>query len=536
MEKEFEKSRVSTLSDQFEESKQGTLEQNTMLCSQCKENKPTYVSTTSRGSNLVCKPCLPKYMEECLLSQLKPEVSLIPTDLGPKNAEDSMQRKKQLQEAISNVENLNCDSCLQKIQASRESLIASIDHFFSVLVSETQSKFNDSKESALKYLQKQLDECDQTDSNVSTLGTTGLANIESLRTQFEVIVNKEAVSKICEELPKYIQVKQNSIDIGGDEEYSPEDMLQISMKNSTVNPPIMCRFKENTKQLYLLPLSESPLKFKTVELNIDFKIPLKYMSLSLPSGSIMLFGGADPEYKARKSNRSYLYEPGQNTLIRKANMVSARIGAGITYLQGYIYLIGGKLTKEGYTNTCEKYSLKTDKWSTVRAMLAPSYLPSVCSFQDRLIYKYGGLQKKKVLNEQIEKYVPGNDKWYMVPYKSNCADQERVLKMQIGYEGRAIQFNETEMFIFGGHDSKLARVNAFVLRYETQTQPQSKWEKQVRAREVVTQLGEMNPPVNTLIGEAVVYRRRLYCLGSVNKGELILLEYDRRKWNTVSIL
>jgi hypothetical protein len=236
-------------------------------------------------------------------------------------------------------------------------------------------------------------------------------------------------------------------------------------------------FRENSKEVYLLDLdnfaTHGATNFKKINLNIDFKIPKKHISTITPHGQIFLMGGAEPEYDTNKLNKTYQLDEAGSTLIRKTPFGFARVSAGCLFFQGHIYLIGGKTTNEGYTNKCEKYNVKFDKWVAVASMNSNASSPMVCSFNDKEIYKFGGVLKKGLLNEMIEKYNPVNDKWTIVPFKGNVVGGAVI---NMGYQGHCLQVSPHEILIFGS-SSENKPADSFVMGFEEDQDggKQNKW-------------------------------------------------------------
>ena len=50
------------------------------------------------------------------------------------------------------------------------------------------------------------------------------------------------------------------------------------------------------------------------------------------------------------------------TLTKKANMINRKYDFTLCYNKGYIYLLCGKNEADEIVNTCERYSIKHDKW------------------------------------------------------------------------------------------------------------------------------------------------------------------------------
>lgn len=53
----------------------------------------------------------------------------------------------------------------------------------------------------------------------------------------------------------------------------------------------------------------------------------------------------------------------------------------------------------------------TKQWSSIADMNVGCRDLSVCSFNNRIIFKFGGINSDDQLNEYIEKYEPNTNRW-----------------------------------------------------------------------------------------------------------------------------
>ena len=95
----------------------------------------------------------------------------------------------------------------------------------------------------------------------------------------------------------------------------------------------------------------------------------------------------------------------------------ARNSHGICVFRDHIYVAGGCVDEGGYTAECERYNFDTEypksygKWEKVAPLNAPSLGPCLANFNDRYIFKFGGLAGVNQPNNMIERYDPNIDKW-----------------------------------------------------------------------------------------------------------------------------
>jgi len=52
-------------------------------------------------------------------------------------------------------------------------------------------------------------------------------------------------------------------------------------------------------------------------------------------------------------------------LVERAPMLIKRIGHGVCYLNGYIYVVGGKTDDKVCTRLCERYHIAEDRWEII---------------------------------------------------------------------------------------------------------------------------------------------------------------------------
>lgn len=79
-------------------------------------------------------------------------------------------------------------------------------------------------------------------------------------------------------------------------------------------------------------------------------------------------------------------------------MKISRADHAILYIKGQIYVFGGMTGNDSHIktlNTCEVYTIKDDTWQDVPALSHARQSFSVCQFNEKYIFAFGG----KVLAE-----------------------------------------------------------------------------------------------------------------------------------------
>ena len=232
-------------------------------------------------------------------------------------------------------------------------------------------------------------------------------------------------------------------------------------------------FQSDSKFLYLLNLEDITQqglpRFTQQPLNISFNIPRFHKSLITPKGSIYLLGGSIPETNQKIAN-IYNYDPRAKSLKNMGNMINPRSSHSICYANDCIYVIGGFLTKQDFTTNCEVFDIKKDKSYGIASLNIPCAVPGVCSFNDRFLFKFGGLTEGLVLNNTIERYDIGMNIWELIDAKFDIHDPLRIdLKtFSLLSSCCCIQISKNEIFVFGGYKANNESSNlSFILTSES---------------------------------------------------------------------
>lgn len=198
-------------------------------------------------------------------------------------------------------------------------------------------------------------------------------------------------------------------------------------------------FEDQSYKLHLIDIErlhyaeaikeKGPEIFKTVDLDIDFKIPQGHASIMTPNGQLFLIGGDG-------SNRTYEYDYYHKTLVKRRDMKIHRWGHGVCYANDFIYAIGGR------SQECERYSVKRDQWESIAKMAGIVTCPTVCVFKNAYIYRFGGLS-----SNTIEKYTMEFDEWKLVDVKNPYMGP---MQIELFNQTETVQINDTHILLFGG--------------------------------------------------------------------------------------
>lgn len=184
--------------------------------------------------------------------------------------------------------------------------------------------------------------------------------------------------------------------------------------------------------------------FEAQELNIDFIVPVDHRTIALQRNEqnyIFLLGG-------KNTNCIYKYNPEKKLLEPKENMIGSleRRSFGICHIKNLIYVAGGYLDNE-ITKSCECYDVDTNYWCKIKPLSEACTDLSLCSFNEKFIFKFGGQLMTMTLSENIEKYDPSKDRWYTINYTVEQSFKESFTFLR---NSLAMQISEDEILIMGG--------------------------------------------------------------------------------------
>jgi len=187
----------------------------------------------------------------------------------------------------------------------------------------------------------------------------------------------------------------------------------------------------------------------TLDLDIHFKIPSFSRSIIIPNGLIFLLGGEEPEFVSKKEVYMYDTVANDRKLHSKAPMIHKKFDFTLAYLNGYIYVICGKDSTSEVVDSCEKYSIEENQWSSIAPVRKKRYAASALGFSNNKIYLFGGRSDyNNMMVHEIEEYCAFRNEWTIITLKNvNLWEPVEVCA--------CIQVNENEILIFGGSDANI---------------------------------------------------------------------------------
>lgn len=94
-----------------------------------------------------------------------------------------------------------------------------------------------------------------------------------------------------------------------------------------------------------------------------------------------------------------------------------------------------------------------DRWSSIANLNFGTSSPSVCTYKNKLIFKFGGIEANQKVTEQIEKYDPILNTWVSYQVKSSAdGSLQSVPDIRMLWLSCSCQINETGILVFGGCD------------------------------------------------------------------------------------
>ena len=175
----------------------------------------------------------------------------------------------------------------------------------------------------------------------------------------------------------------------------------------------------------------------------DLPIGLTGSASAEVDGKIYIFGGGTSgvAMSATKTNKTYMYDPSNDTWSEKKSMPTARAAATAAVYEGKIYVIGGYYDKNKIltrTNVTEVYDPQTDTWETKQPLQTARSWAGSTVVNGKIYVFGGGYDNSKPSMNSVESYDPLNNQW---TYKNN---------MPIGTNGPSVAQVNGKVYITGG--------------------------------------------------------------------------------------
>lgn len=198
------------------------------------------------------------------------------------------------------------------------------------------------------------------------------------------------------------------------------------------------------KFIYITINDINQIFYEIQDLDIDFITPISHRSIAIKKDDellIFLLGG-------KNSNNVFSYNPENKTLLQKQSMLCSfqRKGFGICYFNGFLYVAGGYVDNE-VSDQSEIYDVKSDVWVKIDKLNEACIDLSLCLFNEKFIFKFGGQLINLTLSQLVEKYDLKTCRWSVINY---TIDKKYGSNFTFCKSLQTIQINEEEIMIMGG--------------------------------------------------------------------------------------
>lgn len=245
--------------------------------------------------------------------------------------------------------------------------------------------------------------------------------------------------------------KDKNYSAGKDQSFVSESNILIDIDKIKNPEKLNWIIKPNEKEsrIVLYMDGDNNIENKVTDRVIKFSALTHGITAFLPNmaavntGKLLYVSGGEI-FSGEGSDIFLIYSPILHSLQRKENMPDKK------YSHSLIYNIDQILSVGGYnSNTCEKYDIKTGKWTRLSNLISPERQKPILYVHNNFLYAFFGYSKGQYLNS-VERVNLKNPKckWENVPYNN----EENI---ELGRIGAAIIANEdgTIYFIGGKNNS-----------------------------------------------------------------------------------
>jgi hypothetical protein len=126
-----------------------------------------------------------------------------------------------------------------------------------------------------------------------------------------------------------------------------------------------------------------------------------------------------------------------------SRMNEKRAAHSMVYARGDLIVVGGLGDDCEILQSCERYSVDKDEWICLPDLNVPAMNPSVCVFNEKFIFKFGGKQSEEKLTNTIEKLDLDGGDWELIKINTH-------LIPRLPSSSCCFQINKKSMIFFGG--------------------------------------------------------------------------------------
>ena len=163
---------------------------------------------------------------------------------------------------------------------------------------------------------------------------------------------------------------------------------------------------------------------------------------SMKNGTYLICGGINKGI-GKISQKAYIYNPRNNTVIKIDNCIDARYTFNLIEMDRYAYAIGGRTWGEddqAILNTCERYNPATEKWEQMAQLNHPRCSAMAFQLSNR-IFILGGYSGQSQRWTDVEVFHSERNRWSMLKVK---------LDFPLEGSGLALADQKGGVFLIGG--------------------------------------------------------------------------------------
>lgn len=132
-------------------------------------------------------------------------------------------------------------------------------------------------------------------------------------------------------------------------------------------------------------------------------------------------------------------------------MLYHKFDFSLCYFRDHLFVMGGKNSAKKVVKTCEKYSVKTNRWMKMKDAKIERFAASACGLEENsCVYLFGGRSNKDdEMVKDIEEYNIETDTWKRI-FKLKNFNQWVPVEVLC-----SVQVDKNKILIFGGCDKEV---------------------------------------------------------------------------------
>ena len=144
------------------------------------------------------------------------------------------------------------------------------------------------------------------------------------------------------------------------------------------------------------------------------------------------------------------YKLNDRKLHQRASMPHKKFDFTLCHLNGCLYVICGKDSSSEVVDTCEKFNINDNSWTSISSVCKKRYAASAIGFTNNKIYLFGGRSDyNNFMVSEIEEYSVEKNEWSLVHIRSGLNFWNPVEVCA------CIQISKDKILVFGGSDARI---------------------------------------------------------------------------------